>query len=102
PAAGDDDGDLLFPDADDLPVRLHLSDREHADGHSAVHLPDSAALLLDNREGDIPEGDRAEAVVAPGGGSCRLGIDRAGAGCRSQPEARRVTVATSSARSSAC
>ncbi len=29
-AAGHADGDLLLPDADDLPVRLHVPDREHA------------------------------------------------------------------------
>ena len=29
-AAGDDDDDVLLPDADDLPVGLHLPDREHA------------------------------------------------------------------------
>ena len=31
-AAGDDDGDVLLPDADDLPVGVHLPDREHAAG----------------------------------------------------------------------
>ena len=35
-AAGDDDGDVLLPDADDLPVGLHLPDREHAAGHPAA------------------------------------------------------------------
>ena len=30
PAAGVDDGHVLLPDADDLPVGLHVPDREHA------------------------------------------------------------------------
>ena len=34
-AAGDDDGDVLLPDADDLPLGIHLPDREHAGRRSS-------------------------------------------------------------------
>ena len=48
-AAGDDDGDLLLPDADDVSVGIHLPDREHAGVDPAADLPDSAALLPGDR-----------------------------------------------------
>ena len=32
-AAGDDDVHVLLPDSDDVPLGVHLSDREHAPGH---------------------------------------------------------------------
>ena len=57
-AAGDDDHDVLLPDADGLSVGVHLSDREHAGGDSAAHLPDSAALLPGDPAVDFPEGRR--------------------------------------------
>ena len=44
-AAGDDDRHVLLPDADDLPLGLHLSDREHAPCHSAGHVCDPAAAI---------------------------------------------------------
>ena len=73
-AAGDDDRDVLLPHADDLPLGVHLPDREHAGDHPAVHLSDSAALLPGDRSRDLSEGHRAGAVMAPGGGARRLGV----------------------------
>ena len=48
-AAGDDDRDVLLPDADDLPVGIHLPDREHAAGHPVRDLPDPAAVFPGDR-----------------------------------------------------
>jgi hypothetical protein len=72
-AAGHDDGDVLLPDADDLSLGLHLSDREHAGGDPAVHLPHPAPLLPRHRAGHLPEGHRAGAALAAGGGARRPG-----------------------------
>ena len=85
-AAGDDDGDVLLPDADDLPVGLHLPDREHAAGHPVRHVPDSAALLPGHRAGHLPEGRRPGDAVAAGGGARVVGYGDAGAGGCSQPK----------------
>ena len=96
-AAGDDDGDLLLPDADDLPLGVHLPDREHAGGDARGDLSDTAALLSGDRAGDLSEGDRAGPVVAPGGSAGRLGDRRAFTGRGAQPEARRVSANRTSA-----
>ncbi len=58
-AAGDDDGDVLLPDADDLPLGIHLPDREHAAGDSVGDDAHSAAVLPRDRPRHLPEGRRA-------------------------------------------
>src|SRR5581483_8395613 len=47
-AAGDDDVDLLLHDADDVSLRVRVSDREHAVVDSAYYLPHSAPLFRDH------------------------------------------------------
>src|SRR5206468_2477291 len=72
-AAGDDDVDVLLPDADDVPVRVHLSDREHAGGHSADYLPHTAEVLPRNPQIDFSERRRTRNALAAGCRAHRLG-----------------------------
>ncbi len=90
-ATGDDDGDLLLPDTDDLSIGVHLSDREHAGVHPADHLLDPAALLSRDRARHFPQGYWPRSVVAPGGGARRVGRRSARARSRAQPQDRAVT-----------
>ncbi len=73
-AAGDDDDDLLFPDADDLSLGIHLPDREHAGVDSASDLPIAAALLPRHSSRDFPQGRRAGDVLAAGAGAIVWGL----------------------------
>ena len=88
-AAGDDDDDVLLPDADDLPVGIHLPDREHAGVDPAGDLPDSAALLPGDRARHLPEGRRPRDAVAAGAGAVRVGRRGADAGDAAIVEAAR-------------
>ena len=72
-AAGDDDDDVLFPDADDLSVGIHLSDREHAGLDSAGDLSDPAALFPGDSPRALPQGRRARDVLAAGAGALLAG-----------------------------
>ena len=76
PAAGVDDDDVLLPDADDLPVGIHLPDREHAAVDPVRDLRDPAALLPGDRPRHLPEGRRRRRAVAADGGAAGV---RAGA-----------------------
>src|SRR5580765_2354710 len=89
-AAGDDDVDVLLPDADDLPVRVHLSDREHARRDPAADVSVSAALLPGDPALDLPQGSRPRNVVAAGARPDCLGCWDPGAGDRALVETNRL------------
>src|SRR5690606_21352118 len=72
-AAGDDDGDVLLPGADALPVGLRVPHREHAARDPVGDHVDSAALLSGCGPEYLPEGRRPGRVVAATGRDGRLG-----------------------------
>jgi len=88
---GHDDGDVLLPDTDDLPLRLHLPDREHATHHSVRHLLDPAPVLSGDRPRNFLEGDRAPPALAPDRSAGVVGHRRARSGCPANPEERRLS-----------
>ena len=56
-AAGDADRTVLLLHAVHVPLGVHVSDRQHAAEHPAVHVYHPAAVLPRDRPGDLPEGD---------------------------------------------
>ena len=90
-AAGDDDRDVLPSNADDVSVGLHFPDREHADGHSVVHVPDSATLFPRDSAIDFSQGRRARSVVAADAGADAVGARGADARGRQVDEAFGLT-----------
>ena len=72
-AAGDDDHDVLLPDADDLPVGLHLPDREHAAWIQPVTYLIPLRYFLVIVRGIFLKGVGLEAAVAAGRGAGGVG-----------------------------
>ena len=82
---------FFFSAADGLPVRVHLSDREHAGRHPAGDVPDSAPLFSGHPARNLPEGHRSRRVVAGGARAPRVGHRHPDAGHAEIDEAARVT-----------
>src|SRR5262249_38793122 len=89
-AAGDDDVDVLLPDADGVPLRLRVPDREHAPGHSVGDDDHPVAIFSGHRAWDLSQRRGTARALAAIRGARRVGHDRDGARGAAIREARLV------------